>query len=133
MKKVNQELKNLYNAYIRKRLCPETALEIASAFILDLINVFGDNLNDATPLKQGWRQFSPFEFIIELNTILARYKENGLDDLDDVERSLLADNSLLIGSIIRAGIDSARGKTDPDEVFQIPQAVADDLEYLVEK
>jgi hypothetical protein len=132
MKKVNLELKALYNTYLRKHLSPETSLEIASEFVLDLINVFGDNLEAGTAPKDGWRQFAPFEFILELNNMLARYKEKGLDGLEDVERSLLVDNSLLLGSLSRAALAGHPDTFPGEEHYQIPQAVADDLDHFAE-
>ena len=133
MKKINADLKELYSVYIHKHLCPESALEIASNFILDLINVFGEKLDATTPLKPDWKPFAPFEFLLELNSILARYKEKGPDGLDDLEHSLLRDNSLLIGSLTRAALIAHPDAYSEEDHFQIPQAVADNLEFLVEK
>jgi len=61
MIELNREIRDLYMAYARRKLKPESALEIASDFVLDLINAFGDTLDGQTPLKDGWRMFAPFE------------------------------------------------------------------------
>ena len=129
---MNRELRDLYRAYEHKKLAPETALEIAGDFVLDLINVFGDCLDAATPLKEGWRQFAPFEFIFGLNSVLAKYKQSGYDALDDAERSMLADHAVLVGSLVRAALISHPDAFPDENHFQIPDMVASDLLKLTE-
>lgn len=132
MLELNRELRNLYKAYEHKPLRPETALEIASDFLLDLINVFGDNLDDKTPLKEGWKRFAPFEFILGLNETLGKYKEHGYEGLDDTERRLLADHGILLGSLVRSGLSAHPDAFADEEHFQIPDAVAKELIILTE-
>ncbi len=132
MLELNREVKNLYHAYYIKSFKPETVLEIASDFVLDLINVFGDNLDQSTPLKPNWKQFAPFEFILELNNILAKYKQSGHAALDANERSLLSSPSVLLGSLVSAALKSHPDSFPNEEHFQIPDAVARELLVLSE-
>jgi len=132
MLELNREVRNLYKAYEHKPLKPETALEIVSDFVLDLINVFGDNLDEKTPLKEGWKQFAPFEFILELNETLRKYKEQGYEGLEDAERSLLADHGVLLGSLMRSGLHAHPDAFADEDHFQIPKAVANELIILTE-
>ena len=132
MLELNREVRNLYKAYEHKPLKPETALEIASDFVLDLINVFGDNLDEKTPLKEGWKQFAPFEFILELNETLRKYKEQGYEGLEDTERAMLADHGILLGSLMRSGLHAHADTFADEEHFQIPNAVAKELIILTE-
>ncbi len=131
MRKPSHELSDFYHAYLKKRLRPETALEFAADFLLDLINAFGDRLDDTTPLKSEWRQFAPFEFVLQLNELLGRYKNQGLNSLDEAERSMLHDNNVLLGALVRSALTSHPDSFPDEEHFQIPQITADDLEYLV--
>lgn len=132
MLELNRQLRDLYHSYEHKPLKPETALELASDFVLDLINVFGDNLTDETPLKEGWRQFAPFEFILELNNILARYKESGHSALEPSERALFADHGVLLGTLFRAALKAHPDSFPDEDHFQIPEAVAQELLILSE-
>ncbi len=155
MRKPSPELKALFNTYLKKTLRPETALEFASGFSLDLINAFGELLSDATPLQTGWIEFAPFAFILQLNALLARYKENGYDALDDVERILVADTHVMLGALIGAscsskfkpteGVRSEQTEFDIDsgdtgrgvqisnsqESYQIPREIKEELDSLI--
>jgi len=132
MLELNREVRNLYKAYEHKPLKPETALEIASDFVLDLINVFGDNLDEKTPLKEGWKKFAPFEFILGLNETLRKYKEQGYDGLEDSERAMLADHGILLGTLMRSALNAHPDAFADEEHFQIPNAVAKELIVLTE-
>ena len=132
MRKVKQEVRQLYDTYAKKKLRPETALEFASDFLLDLVNALGDKLDADTPLKDGWRQFAPFEFLLALNKILGRFKESGRKSLAEFESALLVDNNLMIGSLIRSALTSHPDSFPGEEHFQIPSDVADDLNDLVD-
>lgn len=132
MLELNREVRDLYRAYESKPLKPETALEIASDFVLDLINVFGEPLNEKTPLKEGWQQFVPFEFLLGLNTTLANYKESGYEALDDTERAMLADHGVLLGALVRAALATHPDTFPGEEHYQIPDAVAKALLRLTE-
>lgn len=132
MRKVKTEVKQLFDAYSKKKLRPETALEFASNFVLDLVNSLGDRLDDNTPIKDGWRQFAPFEFLLALNKILARFKEKGRNNLAEFESALLVDNNLMIGSLVRSALVSHPDSFPGEEHFQIPADVAEDLNQLVE-
>lgn len=132
-KKPSREVKDLYNAYIRKPLRPESALEISSDFVLDLINVFGDRLDAETPLKEGWSRFAPFEFILYLNSVLVRYKAlgpDGYDELDESEKTLLHDNGVLLESLVRSPIESHADAFPQEEHYQLPQDVINQLFVL---
>ncbi len=132
MRKVKTEVKQLFDTYSKKKLRPETALEFASNFVLDLVNSLGDRLDANTPIKDGWRQFAPFEFLLALNKILARYKEKGRNNLAEFESALLVDNNLMIGSLIRSALVSHPDAFPGEDHFQIPADVAEDLNQLVE-
>lgn len=64
MLELNRQVRDLFVSYQRKSLKPETALELVSDFVLDLINVFGDTLDQGAAPKEKWRLFAPFEFIL---------------------------------------------------------------------
>lgn len=132
MSEQDREVRDLYRAYEHKTLKPETALELVSDFVLDLINVFGDELNDKTALKEGWRRFAPFEFILELNALLGRYKDGGYETLDEGERAMLADHGVLFGALVRSALTSHPDAFPDEEHFQIPDAVATRLLVLTE-
>ncbi|HEY9870959.1 MAG TPA: hypothetical protein V6D08_17470 [Candidatus Obscuribacterales bacterium] len=132
MLELNRQVRDLYKAYEHKPLKPETALEIVSDFVLDLINVFGDRLDEKTPLHDNWRQFAPFEFILGLNEVLRKYKEQGHEALDETERAMLADHGVLLGSLIRAALTSHPDAFPDEEHFQIPDVVAKELLILSE-
>jgi hypothetical protein len=127
MDETYKEVLHLYRAYETKILKPETALEIASDFTLDLINVFGDSLSDSNPLMDGWREFVPFEFILGLNKILARFKQSGYTDLDGVERTMLADTGVLLGTLIRESLRAHPDSFPDEEHYQLPNEVAKEL------
>lgn len=132
MRKVKVEVKQLYDTYSRKKLRPETALQFASDFVLDLVNALGDNLDANTTLKEGWRQFAPFEFILTLNKILDRYKVTGRKHLAEYESALLVDNNLMIGALVRAALASHVDGFPGEDHYQIPAEVADDLNALID-
>lgn len=132
MDETYKEVLQLYRAYEVKPLKPETALEIATDFTLDLINVFGDNLSDTTALKDGWTEFVPFEFILALNNILARFKQTGYEELEDAERAMLADAGVLIGTLVRESLRSHPDSFPDEEHYQIPNQVAEELKKLTE-
>lgn len=129
---LNRQVRDLYQAYAKRPAKPELALEVASDFMLDLINVFGDQLSDDTPLKSDWTQFAPFEFILGLNDMLGKYKASGYESLSESERSTLHDNHLLLGSLINAALTSHPDTFPDEEHYQIPNAVAKELRLLVE-
>src|SRR5579885_2398373 len=114
MLELNRQVRNLYKTYRGKALKPESALEICSDFVLDLINVFGDELTDENPLKPEWENFAPFEFLLGLNQMLGKYKSGGYDNLSDNERALLHDSDLLLGSLIKASL-TTHPDSFPDE------------------
>lgn len=132
MLELHRQLRDLYKAYEHKALKPETALEIASDFVLDLINVFGDKLGEKDPLKEGWKRFAPFEFIVGLNNILNKYKQQGYEALDEPERAMLADHGVLLGSLLRSALTAHPDAFPDEEHFQIPDAVANELLNLTE-
>jgi len=129
---LNRQVRDLYRAYDKKALKPETALELVADFVLDLINVFGDTLDDATPLKPGWRQFAPFEFILDLNKILERYKQSGHSALEPEERAFFADHGVLLGALVRAALKAHPDAFPDEEHFQVPDAVAKEMLILSE-
>ena len=130
MIELNREIRDLYHAYAKRPLKPETALEISSDFVLDLINAFGDTLSLDNPLKEGWRQFAPFEFILALNTSLGKYKEKGHAALDEGERKATADHSALLGGMVRAALAAHPDAFPDEEHFQLPEHVAEQLLIL---
>ncbi|GEM_PF-2435907 len=132
MLELNRQVRDLYRSYASRPLKPETSLEVASDFVLDLINVFGDGLTAETPLKAGWRQFAPFEFLLELNNTLARYKERGYSALEPAERALFADPGVLLGTLIRAALKAHPDTFPEEDHYQIPDAVAKELLILSE-
>ncbi|MBI4533746.1 MAG: hypothetical protein HY711_07340 [Candidatus Melainabacteria bacterium] len=132
MLEINREIRDLYKAYESKVLKPETVLDIACDFVLDLINVFGDNLTESVPLKEGWRQFAPFEFILGLNNTLVKFKESGYDALDETELALLADPGVLLGSLVRSALTSHPDSFPDEDHYQIPDVVAAQLLRLTE-
>lgn len=126
-----KDLKELYKTYLHKILRPENALEICSDFVLDLINVFGDKLSADTPLKPDWVEFAPFQFILSLNELLAKYKaagEDGYDQLSEIEQTILHDSHLLLSSLIKSALSSQPELFEDEEHFQIPKAVATALD-----
>jgi hypothetical protein len=127
---IHRQVRDIYKAYHNRKLRPETALEIASDFVLDLINVFGEELSDKTPLIEGWHQFAPFEFILGLNNVLAKYKQEGLEALEDSQRAMLADNGVLLGTLINMALTTHADSFPDEEHFQIPHAVAVELRAL---
>lgn len=127
---MNNEVKDLYLTYRNKKVIVHNTLEIVTDFVLDLINVFGDNLTTDNPLKDGWTTFAPFEYILSLNQLLAKLKDLGYYKLDDVEKELLADHSLLLGGLIRSALTTHPDSFPDEEHFQIPDAVAHDLKQL---
>lgn len=132
MLELNRQVRDLYISYEKKALKPETALELCSDFVLDLINVFGDNIDENTPLKQGWMRFAPFEFILSLNNVLEKYKASGYAELEPYERTLFADHGVLLGTLIRQGLEAHPDSFPEEEHFQIPDAVAKELLLLSE-
>ncbi len=130
MSELNREVEQLYRAYEAKPLRPEAALELASDFVLDLINIFGEPLNESTPLKKEWCQFVPFEFLLSLNNVLGRYKESGHNGLSEEERALLADHGVLFGSLLKASLNNHPDTIPGEEHYQIPAGVAEDLSRL---
>jgi hypothetical protein len=131
MSKPSPELRNLFVTYLHRSLRPESALEYASSFVLDLINAFGDKLSDEQPLQAGWQEFSPFSFILQLNELLQRYKLKGFNSLDDVEKTILADTQVMLGALITSALSNHKTSDISDERFQIPTAVAADLDFLI--
>jgi hypothetical protein len=132
MLELNRQVRDLYHSYQKRQLKPETSLEIVSDFVLDLINVFGESLSGESPLKVDWSQFAPFEFILDLNKILERYKQSGYADLDPTERALFADHGVLIGTLVRAALKAHPDAYPEEEHFQIPTSVANELLILSE-
>ena len=132
MLELNRQLRDFYKAYRHKPLRPETALELSSDFVLDLINVFGEQLSEAMPLKPDWQNFAPFEFLLSLNETLGRYKETGYDALSDDERKMMHDHDALLGSLIKAALTNHPDSFPDEEHFQSPHAVARELLVLSE-
>jgi hypothetical protein len=138
MKKVSPEVRSFYSAYIKKRLRPETALEVASGFVLDLVNAFGESLPPGQTPKENWVSVRPERFLLELNALLARFKEAGgkipgYGALSDIEKSLCSDNSLLLGSLVEYALHNSDPPQPEEEQFQIPATVAADLETLAKE
>jgi hypothetical protein len=127
---LNRQVRDLYVAYKKKHLQPETALAIVSGFVLDLINEFGDQLNDATPVKEEWQPFAPFEFVLDLNNTLKEFKEVGLKGLKAEQQRLLTNSNALLGAAIRASLKSHPDSFPGEDHFQIPHAVARELLLL---
>ncbi len=132
MLELNRQVRDLYRSYEKKQLKPETALELVSDFVLDLINVFGDNLNETTPLKEHWRRFAPVEFILSLNSVLEKYKKSEYAELEPEERALFADHGVLLGTLVRQALTTHPDSYPEEEHFQIPEAVAKELLVLSE-
>lgn len=138
MKKVSPEVRSFYSAYMKKRLRPETALEVASGFVLDLVNSFGESLPVGSSPKENWVAFRPGKFLLELNAVHAKFtdaggKIPGYTALSDIEKSLCSDNSLLLGSLIEYGLHNSEPPRTNEEQFQIPATVAADLETLAKE
>lgn len=129
---MNKDLEAFYKAYLHKKLAPETALELSFDFTLDLINAFGDILKEMPPLP-GWKQFAPIEFILSLNNLLAKYKEEGFQALSDSEKQLLTDSGLLFGTLVRSALTTHPDSYPNEDHFQLPEELAADLEKLAVK
>jgi hypothetical protein len=129
---LNHEVRDLYLAYEKKHVKPELALEIASDFTLDLINSMGDELSDEVPLKENWRPFAPFEFLLELNSTLQTFKESGESHLKESDRKILHKTKALLGALIRAALDTHPDSYPGEEHYQIPHPVAHELLVLSE-
>ncbi len=132
MLELNRQVRDFYKAYCHKPLKPETALELCSDFVLDLINVFGEPLSEESPLKADWQNFAPFEFILSLNETLGRYKQSGYEGLSEPDRAMMHDHSVLFGNLIKAALSSHPDSFPDEEHFQIPHAVARELIALSE-
>lgn len=132
MRKPSKELRNLYTTYLKKRLRPQNALEFASNFILDLINAFGEKLEPDATVAAGSKEFAPFNFLLQLNDLLARYKETPTE-LSDTEKTLLVDTQLMIATLVKSSMNA---KTVPghanQERYQLADETATDLEWLTE-
>lgn len=128
----NRQVRDLYHSYLKRQLKPETSLEIVSDFVLDLINVFGETLTQEASVRENWSKFAPFEFILDLNKILERYKQSGYSALEPTERALFADHGVLIGTLIRAALKAHPDAYPDEEHFQIPSSVAKELLILSE-
>jgi len=129
---LNRQVRDIYQAYAKCPAKPEFALEVAGDFLLDLINVFGDQLSAELPLKSEWTQFAPFEFVLGLNEILAKYKQSGYEALNTTEREMMHDNHVLLGSLIKAALTNHPDAFPGEEHYQIPNAVAKELRVLAE-
>lgn len=126
-------VKDLYKAYLHKILRPESALEISTKFVMDLINLHGEKLDSEHPMQPDWVQFAPFKFILSLNELLAKYKEageEGFNELSETERTILYDSHLLLSSLITAALLDEPDAYPNEERFQIPKLVADSLRKL---
>jgi len=133
MRKPSKDLRNLYTTYLNKRLRADNALEFASGFILDLINAFGEKLEGTSPVMSGYRQFTPVNFLLQLNDLLAKYKQTGTKGLEDIEKALLVDTHLMLGTLISSSLKISGMPADSNhERYQIPEAIAADLEWLIE-
>jgi hypothetical protein len=124
---LNRQARDLYKAYEKKPLRPETALALAGEFVLDLINMMGDVLTKESPLKSNWQTFAPFEFLLQLNETLKKYKEGGEQALSATERPMLHQHKALIGGLIRSALKSHPDSFPDEEHFQIPHNVAEEL------
>jgi len=129
---LNRQVRDLYRAYEKKHLHPESALQIVGDFVLDLINEFGDKLDQSTPLNADWQVFAPFEFMLELNSTLKKYKDAGLHGLSAGEQAMLTKFNVLINSAVHAALKSHPDSFPGEEHFQIPHAVARELLVLSE-
>lgn len=132
MRKPSQELRNLYTTYLKRRLRPETALEFASDFVLDLINAFGEKLETGASAAGGSKEFAPFGFLLQLNELLSRYKEKGARGLEDVENTLLHDTHLMVATLVRSSLNGGTAVDATQERYQLPEETAADLEWLIE-
>jgi hypothetical protein len=130
---LNRQVRDLYRAYEKKHLKPEIALELASEFVLDLINGMGDQLSDTTPLMENWQPFAPFEFLLSLNETLKKYKDEGEQNLTASERAILTNSKAMLGALVRAALASHPDSYPGEEHFQIPHAVARELLLWTEK
>jgi hypothetical protein len=130
---LNRQVRDLYRAYEKKHLKPETALETASEFVLDLINGMGDELNQTTPLMENWQPFAPFEFLLSLNETLKKYKEVGVQHLSASERQLVTNSKAMLGALVRSALSSHPDSYPGEDHFQIPHAVARELLLWTEK
>lgn len=138
MGKVNPEVRKFYGAYMKKRLRPDTALEVGSGFVLDLVNAFGEGLPVGSTPKENWVAFRPARFLLELNAVHSKFKNAGgripgYEAMSDIEKSLCSDNSLLLGSLLEYALHNSDPVGADEEQFQIPSAVADDLQQLAKE
>lgn len=129
-RKPSKELRDLYSTYLKKRLRPENALEFATNFILDLINAFGDKVNPNEQIDPTSKEFAPQPFLLQLNQLLAKYKQTGPKSLDDIENTLLHDTHLLVATLITSSLTA----TTPsgEEKLKLPIETAEDLRWLVD-
>lgn len=132
MLELNRQARDLYKAYEKKKLHAETALAIAGEFVLDLINQLGDELTAATPLKEHWQTFAPFEFLLQLNETLKKFKEGGEQQLTASEKRMLKEHKALIGGLIREALQSHPDSFPDEEHYQIPHTVAQELLHWTE-
>ena len=133
MRKPSRELKDLYDSYLKKSLRPQKALEFASNFIVDLTTTFGEKVSDDSPLRPDYKEFAPTHFTEQLNQLLEKHKAGGFNSLDNTEKMILQDTHVMLGALIRSATRSnGQELADGAVRYQIPNAVAEDLEYLSE-
>ena len=133
MRKPSRELRDLYETYIKKSLRPQKAVEFASNFTTDLGKNFGEVRNAETPLRPDYRELVPTQFLSQLNQLLDKHKQSGFNSLDNTEKMILQDTHVMLGALIRSSVRTGPHETvDGEERYQIPNTVAEDLEYLSE-
>lgn len=138
MGKVNPEVRKFYGAYMKKRLRPDTALEVGTGFVLDLVNSFGEVLPVGSTAKENWVCFRPARFLMELNAVHAKFQNAGgripgYEALSDIEKSLCSDNSLLLGSLLEYALHNSDPVGAEESQYQIPSTVAEDLQQLAKE
>lgn len=129
-RKPPKELRDLYTTYLKKRLRPENALEFASSFVLDLINAFGDKVSATDPIPADSKEFAPHSFLLQLNQLLAKFKEKGQRGLDDIENTILHDTHLMVATLITSSLNATT--PDGEEKYRLPTETAEDLRWLVD-
>lgn len=133
MRKPSKDLRNLYTTYLNKRLRADNASDFATGFISDLINAFGEKLDGSSPVLAGYRQFAPVNFLLQLNNLLDKHKQTGTKGLEDIEKALLVDTHLMLGTLISSALKNSGASPESNhERYQIPDETAADLEWLIE-
>ncbi len=133
MRKPSKDLRNLYTTYLNKRLRADNASEFATGFISNLINAYGEKLEGSSPVQAGHRQFAPVNILMQLNGLLEKHKQTGTKALEDIEKAILVDTHLMLGTLISSALKTSGGQPESNhERYQIPDQTAADLEWLIE-